>query len=226
MYNSFWIVFIRNVLTKWGAIMFGLRGMGKNDIKEKLIVIGFLVGVFLPLRLVFVEYVSDHWLGNFGLISGLGIIILILARKERLGKIGSILEKQMKKTIFGKTGKFVIGISVLSLLYFGSSLFFMERGESIFSEDKAMFYDAIVSNNDLNQINPNNLKNIQIVYDSENRIYSTFDYAFSITYAIMNEFSGGWLEHLYFILLVEQVEFLGIFLFCRIYSRPIISVHA
>lgn len=198
--------------------------MGIGDFKEKLIVIGFLIGLFLPLRLVFVEYVSDQWLGNFGLISGLGIALLILTKKGRLGKIGRILEKQMKKTIFGKTGKYVIGISILSLLYFGSSMFFMERGESVFSEDKTMFYDAIVSNNDLNQLNPNNLKNIHIVYDSDNRIYSTFDYAFSITYAIMNEFSGGWLEHLYFILLVEQVEILGIFLFCRIFSKPIVSV--
>lgn len=76
-----------------------------------------------------------------------------------------------------------------------------------------MFYDAIIQNNDLNQINPSNLKNLHIVYDSDNRIYSTLDYAFSITYAIMNEFSGGWLEHLYFILMVEQVEILGIFIF-------------
>jgi len=218
------IVFIRNVLTKWDTVVSGLRGMGKDDFKEKLIVIVFLMGIFLPLRLVFIEYVSDQWLGNFGLISGLGIVLLILTKKGRLGIIGSILEKQMKKTIFGKTGKFVIGISILSLLYFGSSMFFMERGESVFSEDKTLFYDAIVLNNNLNQLNPNNLKNIHIVYNSDNRIYSTFDYAFSITYAIMNEYSDGWLEHLYFILLVEQVEILGIFLFCRIFSRPLISI--
>ena len=198
--------------------------MGKGDFKEKLIVIVFLMGIFLPIRLVFVEYVSDQWLGNFGLISGLGIILLILTKKGRLGIIGSILKKQMKKTVFGNTGKFVIGISILSLLYFGSSMFFMERGASVFSEDETMFYDAIVSNNNLNQLNPNNLKNIHIVYNSDNRIYSTFDYAFSITYAIMNEYSGGWLEHLYFILLVEQVEILGIFLFCRIFSKPVISI--
>jgi len=47
--------------------------MGKSDFKEKLIIAGFLIGIFLPIRLVFVEYVSDHWLGNFGLISVLGL---------------------------------------------------------------------------------------------------------------------------------------------------------
>jgi hypothetical protein len=56
--------------------------------------------------------------------------------------------------------------------------------------------------------------------------HSTFDYAFSITYSIMNEFSGGWLEHLYFILLVEQVEILGIFLFYRVFYRSVISIPA
>ena len=198
--------------------------MGKSDFKEKLIVMGLLVGIFLPLRLVFVEYVSDQWLGNFGLISGLGLVLLILIKKEKLGRIGSIFEKQMKKAIFGRTGKFVITISILSLLYFGSTMIFMERGVSVYSEDQVLFYDAIIQNHDLNQINPSNLKNLNIVYDSDNRIYSTFDYTFSITYAIMNEFSGGWLEHLYFILMVEQIEILGIFIFYRIYYRPVIPI--
>jgi len=200
--------------------------MKKDDFKEKLIVMAFLVGIFLPLRLIFVEYVSDQWLGNFGLISGLGLVLVILIKKRKLGKIGNIFEKQMKKAIFGKTGKFVVALSILSLLYFGSTMVFMERGVSVYSEDQILFYDAIIQNNDLNQINPNNLKNLHIVYDSDNRIYSTFDYTFSITYAIMNEFSGGWLEHLYFILMVEQIEILGIFIFYRVFYRPVITIPA
>ncbi len=198
--------------------------METGDFKEKLIVILFLVGIFLPIRLVFVEYVSEQWLGNFGLISGLGIVLLILIKKRKFGSIGNIFEKQMKKAILGKTGKFVVALSLLFLLYFGSTMIFMERGNSVYSEDKALFYDAIIQNNNLNQINPNNLKNIHIVYDSDNRIYSTFDYTFSITYAIMNEFSDGWLEHLYFILMVEQIEILGIFIFYRIFYKSVIPI--
>jgi len=200
--------------------------MGTGDFKEKLIVIGFLVGIFLPIRLVFVEYVSDQWLGNFGLISGLGLVLLILIKKGRLGRIGGIFEKQMKKAILGKTGKFVIVFSLVSLLYFSSTMVFMERGISVYSEDKALFYDAIIQNNNLDQINPKNLKNIHAVYDSDNRIYSTFDYVFSITYAIMNEFSSGWLEHLYFILMVEQIEVLGIFIFYRIFYKSVMPIPA
>jgi preprotein translocase subunit SecG len=200
--------------------------MGKNDFKEKLIIAGFLIGIFLPIRLIFVEYVSDQWLGNFGLISAIGLVLLILIKKGKLGKIGSIFDKQMKKIIFGKTGKFVIILSMISLVYFGSSMMFIERGVTVYSEDQELFYDAIIQNKNLDQINPNNLKNIHIVYESDNLLYSTFDYAFSITYSIMNEFSGGWLEHLYFILLVEQIEMLGIFLFYRVFYRPVISMSA
>ena len=200
--------------------------MGKSDFKEKLIIAGFLIGIFLPIRLIFVEYVSDHWLGNFGLISAIGLILLILIKKEKLGKIGSIFDKQMKKTIFGKTGKFVIILSTISLVYFGSSMMFIERGVTVYSDDQELFYDAIIQNKNLDQINPNNLKNIHIVYESDNLLYSTFDYAFSITYSIMNEFSGGRLEHLYFILMVEQIEILGIFIFYRIFYRPVIQISA
>lgn len=199
--------------------------MGKTDFKEKLIVIGFLVGIFLPLRLVFVEYVTDQWLGSFGLISGIGLLMLFLIKKGKLGKIGDIFERQMKKTIFGKTGKIVIALSLLSMIYFSSSMIFIERGTSVYSEDQELFFAAF-ENNNLNQINPNNLKNLHIVYNSENVFYTTFDYAFSITYSIMNEFSGGWLEHLYFVLLVENIEVFGIFIFYRVFSRPIISISA
>ncbi len=73
--------------------------MGKSDFKEKLIIAGFLIGIFLPIRLVFVEYVSDQWLGNFGLISAIGLVLLILMKK---GKLGKIFEKQIKKQFLEK----------------------------------------------------------------------------------------------------------------------------
>ena len=60
--------------------------MEKSDFKEKLVVIGFFVGIFLPVRMLFVEYVSDHWLGSLGLISGLGFLFLILVKKAKTRK--------------------------------------------------------------------------------------------------------------------------------------------
>lgn len=193
--------------------------MGNNDFREKLVVIGFFVGIFLPVRMLFVEYVSDHWLGSLGLISALGFLFLILVKRQKLGKIGKIFEKNTQKMVFGKTAKLVIGLSLISLLYFGSSMMFIERGNSLYSEDKTLFHDAIIKDNNLNSVTPNNLQNIQVVYDSQNRLVSTFDYAFSITYAIMNDVSGGWLEHLYFVLFVEQIEILGFFVFYRLIHK-------
>lgn len=199
--------------------------MEVGDLKEKAIVSGFFLGVFLPLRLLFVEYVSDHWLGSLGLISGLMILLVILFKKGKLGKIGKIFEKHTKKMVFGKTGKFVIILSMLSLTYFGSTIILMERGNTTFSEDKSLFYDVIIENKDMTQINQNNLKNFHTIYESENRMISTFDYAFSITYSIMNEFSNGWLEHIYFVLMVEQIEMIGIFIFTRLAYKPVVSIH-
>ena len=193
--------------------------MGNNDFREKLVVIGLFVGIFLPVRMLFVEYVSDHWLGSLGLISGLGFLFLILVKKQKLGKIGKIFEKNTQKMVFGKTAKLVIGLSLISLLYFGSSVMFIERGDSLYSEDKTLFHDAIIKDNNLDSVTPNNLQNIQVVYDSQNRLVSTFDYAFSITYAIMNDVSGGWLEHLYFVLFVKQIEILGFFVFYRLIHK-------
>jgi len=55
---------------------------------ESLIVFSFMAEVLLPARLLFVQYVSDNWLGSFGIISALSLSVIILAKKKKLGSFG------------------------------------------------------------------------------------------------------------------------------------------
>ena len=52
-----------------------------QNLKEILLVFGVMTGIFLPVRLFFVTYVSDNWWGSFGLISIITVLILILSKK-------------------------------------------------------------------------------------------------------------------------------------------------
>ncbi|HXW02305.1 MAG TPA: hypothetical protein VD828_02910, partial [Candidatus Nitrosotenuis sp.] len=47
------------------------------------------------------------------------------------------------------------------------------------------------------------------------------EYLFSVSYAILNDTTNGWLVNLHLILFVEQVEVLGLFWFYKRMFKPI-----
>ena len=46
-----------------------------------------------------------------------------------------MFERQISKTICGKTGKYIIFFAIFFLFYFGATLFFIERGKELFSPE-------------------------------------------------------------------------------------------
>jgi len=201
----------------------------KNDIKEKAIVFGVTFGLFLPVRLFFSTYISEDWIGSLGIMSALAILLVVLIKWKKLGWFGVIFEKQMRKTIGGKTGKYLIGFAMFFLIYFGATLMFIDRGNTIYAEDTEIFYLAIMEKEgyDINDLSSFELIGPQLAYrqGSQNfNILSNFDYMFSIAYSVMNDMSNGWVEHLVVIMMVEQIEFIGLLIFYRKLFKPISNV--
>ncbi len=192
--------------------------MEKNDLKEKLIILGITTGIFLPIRIVFASYVSDHWLGSLGFVSAIGLVFVYLIKKQKLGWFGKIFEKQMRKTLGGKTGKYVIIFSIVFLLYFGASLYFMDKGNTVYFNDKEVFYNAIISNEDLSlkDVPLEKLNGPSLLFGLNELFFlSNIDYALSIAFSMMNDSTGGWLSHLVVVIFVEQLEILGLIYFLR-----------
>jgi len=52
-----------------------------------------MTGLLLPVRLLFVTFVFDSWIGSFGVISVISISILILAKKGKLGEFGNMFQR-------------------------------------------------------------------------------------------------------------------------------------
>ena len=90
-----------------------------RGILESLIVFGVMTGLLLPARLLFVEYISDNWFGSLGIISAISILVIILARKKKLGFFGPMFERQMYKFQKGKRGILVFGESLMVLSILG-----------------------------------------------------------------------------------------------------------
>ena len=196
------------------------EGIRLKSIFESLLFFGIMGGLLLPARLLFVEYVSDDWLGSVGVISIISISIIILAKKEKLGFFGPILERQIFKFQKGKRGVLVVIESIILLTLLGGMIFAIEQGNSNYSELKL-------------QNDPNFSSNSQVLKQTEDwKVDDWFNNFLIVPYAMVTAFPqmsaamasidqevNGWILHIYTVGFVEYAEILVILIFYKLSFR-------
>jgi len=95
---------------------------------ESVIVFGGMMGLLLLVRILFVSYVSESWIGSLGLLLVVSLLLLFLAKKKKLGKFGIMFERQMRKIQQGKLGVLVYGESIFSIVLISVLIFSIDRG--------------------------------------------------------------------------------------------------
>lgn len=186
-------------------------------------VFSVMTGILLPVRLIFVSYVSDNWFGSFGIISIISLSLIILSKKKKLGKFGQMFERQFQRLQNGKKSRFVYGQLVFFLIILGGIIFSIEVGNSEFSALK----------NELTESNPEitdpekliqqtkNISPMELVYGFMLMSVAVF-FAFpqiAVVFAILNDTFYGWILHFYTVGFVECAELLGLLLFHRFYHK-------
>lgn len=191
-----------------------------NDLKEKLLVGTIMTAVFLPARLLFYTYISPHWLGSFGLVSAIAVLMYVLVKKKKIGWFGTLFEKQMYKITRGKAGKLVFASAIFFLVYFGSTIVLIDRGNTVYLEEKQMVYQEYLEKQ--NELAGKTLQeNLQQTLDlsKQTEVWAgailDFDHVFSILYAIANDMTGGWILHFHTVIFVEQMEIVAMLFFYR-----------
>jgi len=176
--------------------------------------------VFLPLRLLVSQYISDHWLGNLGIATLISVSLIILVRKNKLGRFGHVFKNQITKALWGRSAKLIIAALVFFMIYFGTTVLLIDRGNTVYLDDKEILSQSIASRN---------LDRTALLGISGPQIHSVIglaqlqylEYLFSVSYAILNDTTNGWLVNLHLILFMEQVEVLGLFWFYKRMFKPI-----
>lgn len=191
--------------------------MDVNDIKEKIIVIGITALVFLPIRLLVSQYLAEHWLGNLGIATLISIMLIVLIKKDKLGTLGNIFKNQLVKSLWGRSAKIIVLTLVLFTCYFGTTILLIDRGNTLYYDDKEVLFQSI-SNNEIESLRLSGPQIKDNIFGLPQIQYA--DYLFSISYAMLNDAMGGMLINLHLILFVEQVELLGLFWFYRKIFRP------
>ena len=186
-----------------------------------------MTGLLLPARLLFVEFVSDDWLGSFGVITAISLSVIILAKKKKLGFFGPMLERQIYKFQKGKRGIAVFGESVFLLLILGTMIVAIDQGSSVHSE-----YMLQNSPNTPVVTSPE-----QVMEMTQEMTPADWVVGFLLApAALLTEFPkmsaaiasidqslDGWLMHFYTVGFVEYLELLGILIFYRISFKRKIS---
>jgi hypothetical protein len=194
--------------------------MDINDLKEKLVLLSITTAVFLPLRLLVSQYISDHWLGNLGIATLISVSLIVLVKKNKLGRFGSVFKNQITKALWGRSAKLIIAALVFFMLYFGTTVLLIDRGNTIYLDDKEILSQSIASRNlDRNALLSISGPQIHNIIGLAQLQY--LEYLFSVSYAILNDTTNGWLVNLHLILFMEQVEVLGLFWFYKRMFKPI-----
>lgn len=189
-----------------------------------------MTGILLPVRLLFVSYVSTEWFGSFGIISSISVIMIVLTKKGKLGKFGEMFERQLNKFQKGKRAKFVYGQSIILLLILGGTIFAIEQGNSVYVDFKNQILEENEEFSDPEQIlsKTKQLEARDWVFGVLGLFLAVF-IAFpqlSAVLAVLNDSFDGWILHFYTVAFVEYLELFGILIYYRysIYSKKSSSV--
>ena len=183
-----------------------------------------MTGLFLPARLLFVEYISDDWFGSFGIISAIAILIIVLTKKKKLGFFGPMLERQIYKFQKGKKGALVFGQSLFLLFILGLLIFTIEQGNSVYAELKntavTTSMTSEISEKDTVLEYANNLDASDWLFGflMAPVIFLTAFPQMSAAIASIDQSLDGWLLHFYTVGFVEYLEMFGILVYYRISS--------
>ena len=189
-----------------------------KDMYESLIVFGVMTGLLLPARLLFITYVSDNWIGSFGIISAISITLLVLVKKGKLGKFGRMFQRQIDKLLSGKRRIIVYAESAFVLALLGTMIFAINMGNSSYSHIQDEFEIAMKFDNSETLIAQTEEWTAEEWFNGFVAMPIAFIVAFpqmSAVIAHIDSSLNGWLMHFYTVGFVEYAEFLGILLLYR-----------
>ena len=193
--------------------------MKKKNFLEGLIVFSVMTGILLPVRLFFITYVSTDWYGSFGIISTISVLMIILTKKDKLGRFGQMFERQINKLQKGKRAKLIYGQSIIFLLILGGTIFAIEQGNSVYVDLKNKILEEHQEFSNPEEIlkKSDEMQVQDWIYGMIGMFLAIF-FAFpqlSAVLAVLNDSLNGWILHFYTVAFVEYLELFGILLFFR-----------
>lgn len=220
-----------------------------ENFKQWGVVTVISLGAFLPVRLIFYNYVSHSWLGNLGVMSAIAIILFLLIHYNKIGIVGVYFRNKITRIVFSKIGYTGLVISVLFASQWGVMLYLVDLAEFDLVEERNYFYSHLIYGS-VKDGNFNLAKSLQDInlYPEPQYLYEVasmnktvraehfintikLDDDFqsiirftSFTLHAMNEEWGAWGSHFATVFMVEELEAIALFFFYRKVYRKQLGV--
>lgn len=181
-----------------------------REFLETIIVGVILAGILLPVRILFVSYVNDHWIGSLGMVTLISVVILYLAKKNKLGWFGNAFVKQIFKIKTGKRKYLFITGAIFFLIYFGIIILGVDASNTYLLEQKLEIksLSGLDTFEDIpfEPLTLDDLGKVWLVF------FTRFD-VLAISIGIVNDISHGYLLHFAIVFVAEELELIGIFIY-------------
>ncbi len=198
-----------------------MQRLDKKEAGERILTGLLFAGIFLPVRLLFYNYVSDHWLGSFGLMTGVLLALLYLSEKGRLGYAGYLVKKHVQKFSTGKLGKISMVSSVFILYFFGNMIYGIENAPII----PRMAISAELEREGIRDIADVEEHSRGRSMDAPSILLGMLflllpNPGAHAVFSVVNDLSDGWVLHFSTVFFVEQLEILGLVVYFRYLKKP------
>lgn len=183
--------------------------------------------VLLPVRVLFVTYVSENWFGSFGMITLISVTIIILAKKGKLGWFGRAFQSEMFKVHKGKRRILVYTNLGIGLIFLTGTIYAIELGQTDFKQEVIVLKEQLPSE-DLDQIIVEAQKEVRWTDYPQAFFLLIFSFIlrfdiFAIIMTTLNDLSNGYVAHFATVFLVEELEIIGMMIYYKITIKNPIS---
>jgi hypothetical protein len=183
-----------------------------------------IIAILLPVRILFVKFISTNWLGTIGIMTVIFGTILYLSRKQKLGWYGRVFEERLTKITRGKRRILVWIITGFTIYFLAASIYGIESSNDQYKELKDSLKSSIPKDQQNMEYMVMQTKDVPLEYYpiALGLVMLTFFFRFDLYAAMMgyiNDVTGGYFLHLMTIMFVEEVEVIGFLIFYRYFLK-------
>jgi hypothetical protein len=195
----------------------------KQSLKEYLYVFVILLVIYVPTRYLFATYIAEHWLGSFGILSTITVLLIYLAEKQKLGRFGRLFLKRMNKVQTGKKKYLIYGNTIFWILIWTAVVTGIHEGKSTYAVQTEQI-STMVNSPEGQKRQEEVVKNMTPESTAKTFLFLLllpilkFD-AWSILITMVDQKMNGYLDHFSVIFLVESFEALGMLIYIRIKTK-------
>lgn len=193
--------------------------------KEMLVVAGVMAAILIPLRLVTIFILNEHWLGSIGILTGVTLFVMIGAKKNKLGWFGRMFINTIIKLQKGKR-RFIFYIeATFVFIVMGSAVILIHEGNTTYGHLKDQVWAElkgmdIETSEDVMRISSNQSaeEQAQAIIELPTLFVKEFG-TVAVTAAIVNDMMDNWYMYFATLVLIENIEIVGFLIISRRYIK-------